>query len=669
MGLSPLAILELDRDPLQWADFSDMLEAWVQIVGGLAFFGLIAYVLVKGYQYLAVKDGPPGLPPTLLAAVIGLLISAACFGVGRGISIAEMMNAPPPDPKLQHEEFVRNDKLPTAAAKAQSGPGWWANMLISAGGVAALIGFGVPFVRDLFRLRFRRIGALARLSFKEAVRRRVIWAPVVILLVFLFPPKWFFLLKPEAEVSTYVKIIYYAITAVTLLILSLLAAFAIPTDIRNQTIHTVVTKPVERFEIVLGRIFGYLGLATVILVALSGVSLVMLWASEPSEEAKYESYKARVPVNGNLEFLNVRKPTEQFEGDSVGREWEYRKYIAGGRSTPHRAVWKFDNERDIRALADRPDAVPCEFAFDIFRTTKGDENKGVTCTFQFVALPWGDPIRPDPRRDQAYQEAKRGIKPYAKPTDPGAERPDSDWQKLDKLAEQFGYYEYPSKEVFDFHTLSIDVPRGLFRAALNNKDRPAGAGQPRLMVIVKCESQTQFLGVAKRDLYFLAGDEPFALNFFKGVFGLWLRLALVITVAVTCSTYLSGVIAWLVVGFLYGTGLCQDFIAKEAAGVGFGGGPFESAIRLAQNQNLVTPLQDSAGKSLALTGDVAYQWVLRLLLKILPDVDRFSWTNYVASGFSVPGPEIVLNTLMLAGYLLPWAVLAYYLMKSREVAA
>ena len=239
------------------------------------------------------------------------------------------------------------------------------------------------------------------------MRRRVIWAPLVILLIFLFPPKWFFLLKPEAEVSTYVKIIYYALTAVMLLVLSLLGAFAIPTDIRNQTIHTVVTKPVERFEIVLGRILGYLGLATVILGGLSIISLVMLWASEPSEEAKYESYKARVPVYGKLEFVDIRKPTEQFEGTSVGREWEYRKYIAGGRQTPHRAIWKFDGERDIRALADRPGAVPCEFAFDIFRTTKGDENKGVTCTFQFVAWPWGDPNRPEARAERnAYQEAR-----------------------------------------------------------------------------------------------------------------------------------------------------------------------------------------------------------------------------------------------------------------------
>jgi ABC-type transport system involved in multi-copper enzyme maturation permease subunit len=555
--------------------------------------------------------------------------------------------------------------MPTPIVRPATQLSQWTNLLLTIGGAAALIGFAIPFAADVVRLRARRIGALARLSFKEAVRRRVVWAPVVILLIFLFPPKWFFLIKPEKEISTYVSVIYWFMTPIMLLIASLLAAFAIPTDMRNQTIHTVVTKPVERFEIVLGRVFGYVGLVTVILAGLSLISVLLLWASDPSEEARFESYKARVPVYGKLEFLNIRTPTQEFDPVKVGREWEYRSYIAG--ASPHRAIWKFTNERDLRAMADRKDSVPCEFEFDIFRTTKGDENKGVTCSFQFVAWPWGNPERSDARQEQAYQDATRGLKAHIQPGDPGWDAADSDWAKLDRVAEQFGYYEYRSKEIADYHTFNINVPPGLIRAAL--KDRPAGSNnQALLVVIVRCESPTQFLGVAKRDLYFLAGDEPFFANFFKGVFGLWLRLVLVISIAVACSTYLSGVIAWLVVGFFYFAGMFQDFIAMEAAGVSAGGGPFESAIRLSQNANLITPLPDSAGKSLALTGDAAYQWGLRKFLLILPDVDRFSWSNYVASGFSVPWAVIGLNCLYLVLYLYFWAVLANYLMKAREVA-
>ena len=58
-----------------------------------------------------------------------------------------------------------------------------------------------------------------------------------------------------------------------LLAASLLAAFSIPSDVRSQTIHTVVTKPVERFEIVLGRILGYTLLMTAVLAVATGLGL------------------------------------------------------------------------------------------------------------------------------------------------------------------------------------------------------------------------------------------------------------------------------------------------------------------------------------------------------------------------------------------------------------
>ena len=47
-----------------------------------------------------------------------------------------------------------------------------------------------------------------------------------------------------------------------LMVATLQGAFGIPTDVKNQSIHTIVTKPVEKFEIVLGRFLGYAILIT-----------------------------------------------------------------------------------------------------------------------------------------------------------------------------------------------------------------------------------------------------------------------------------------------------------------------------------------------------------------------------------------------------------------------
>lgn len=54
---------------------------------------------------------------------------------------------------------------------------------------------------------------------------------------------------------------------------------------------------------------------------------------------------------------------------------------------------------------------------------------------------------------------------------------------------------------------------------------------------------------------------------------------------------------------------------------------------------------------------------------MIPDVTAYDWTDFVAEGFNVNAEYLVVNLLSTAGYLLPWFVLGYYLMKSREVAS
>jgi hypothetical protein len=196
------------------------------------------------------------------------------------------------------------------------------------------------------------------------------------------------------------------------------------------------------------------------------------------------------------------------------------------------------------------------------------------------------------------------------------------------------------------------------------------------MAEVKCESRTQFIGVARYDLYLLADEGSFALNFYKGAVGLWLRLALVVGIAVTCSTYLSGVISWLATMFLFGLGMVQDFIAELASGKSVGGGPLESLVRLARVENITNPLDPTPGTRVALFGDQFFQWGLRRVLNVIPDVDRLDWSDHVAEGFNIywwsdtaGAPGLLMNALFVAAYLLPWALLAYYLIKTREVAA
>jgi hypothetical protein len=106
-----------------------------------------------------------------------------------------------------------------------------------------------------------------------------------------------------------------------------------------------------------------------------------------------------------------------------------------------------------------------------------------------------------------------------------------------------------------------------------------------------------------------------------------------------------------------------------AQGKNLGGGPLEATLRLAGRNPGTAPLETTTAVGVAQRLDEGFRWVIGGVLKIIPDVERFDLTNYVSEGFNINGVQMFLHFLLLAGYLLPWAVLAYYLMRWREVAS
>src|SRR5262249_50455432 len=220
-----------------------------------------------------------------------------------------------------------------------------------------------------------------------------------------------------------------------------------------------------------------------------------------------------------------------------------------------------------------------------------------------------------------------------------------------------------------YHTQYIDIPVGLFKNALQSGDHHVKAK-------VRCTDPTQYVGMARYDLY-LRLDDPeggseqaaFSWNFFKGAVGLWFRLCLVIGLGVVLSTYLSGVISMLLTLLLYFGGVCMEFVRSVGAGTNVGGGPTEALYRLTTRQNMNAPLDKSSGVRILEVTDVGFRWAIRRVSDILPDVERFNFKGSVREGFNIPGGQLLLSLLLLVAYLLPWFVLGYYLLKWREVAS
>ena len=103
------------------------------------------------------------------------------------------------------------------------------------------------------------------------------------------------------------------------------------------------------------------------------------------------------------------------------------------------------------------------------------------------------------------------------------------------------------------------------------------------------------LGMAEPDLYLLEYEQPFALNYVKGMIGLWCWLCIVIGLAVACSTYLSGVLSLLATAVIFIFGFFTDHLNDVATNRNVGGGPFESMSRLIKAEQPTAPL-DRVGR-------------------------------------------------------------------------
>ena len=161
----------------------------------------------------------------------------------------------------------------------------------------------------------------------------------------------------------------------------------------------------------------------------------------------------------------------------------------------------------------------------------------------------------------------------------------------------------------------------------------------------------------------------FCINFLKGGLALWMLMCLVVALSVALSTYLSGVITLLTSCVLIGLGLVRDFIEEVARRTNVGGGPLEGMIRLVLRPGgaaIAAPLDETTGVKVSTSVDKGFSLVLSRVMDAIPDVNRFSFTNYVSEGVAISGGEILMTFLLLIGYILPFIVLAYYLLKWRE---
>ena len=537
-------------------------------------------------------------------------------------------------------------------------------------------------VLDVARISPRRVGALAWLAVKESIRRKVVVVFAVFVLLLLFAG-WFLDPSSADPARLYLDFVLTWPSILLVLLVLFLSSMSLPADIKSRTLHTIVTKPVRSSEVVLGRILGFTGMATVLLVLMAVISYFFVvrglahtheiqvpiakvsadgsrgfetetsesldhkhgviagksggrvkmkkghyhelqgdWNELLAEDATGKTFKlgqpqgqlmARVPVYGKIAFLGPKgEPTDK--GVNVGDEWTYRSYIQGGSLAA--AVWTFEGVTKEKF----PNGLPVEMTLGVFRTHKGNMAKGVPGSL-LVRNPSAPPDV-NPTEVQIFESKEFQIDTQTIPL------------------------KFKTKDLFkDF------------------------VSDGKIEIWLRCAAPGQYFGAAQADMYLRARNASFAWNFAKGFIGVWLLVLVVISFGVLFSTFLSAPVAVLATAGAMLGGLFHEFMYQLAMHQTYGGGPFESIVRILTQDNVTSELPPCFRTTVVQTLDQPAELGLWVIASVLPDLSRYQvFANSVASGFNIPGDTLLAYTLRTFGFMLPLFVAAYLCLKNREIA-
>ena len=488
-------------------------------------------------------------------------------------------------------------------------------------GPVAVMGRVRQGLLDFLNLSLKRVWAIAWLTIMEVWRRKAMWVFVVFAFLMMFAG-WFLEsdLRADLQVKNAVSIALTAVSWLTVPVLLLLSCWGIPEDIRVRSMHTVVTKPVRRNEIVMGRILGFATVAAGVVGLMGFIGYVWILRQVPGNA----SLICRVPVYGTLQFLD-REGSVSDKGVNTGDIWEFRSYIEGG--TKAAAEYTFS----IAAPVDR---IKVESRFEAFRTHKGRMGQSLLVRYILV----------NPTKDLRVPLDSFEIKEF-----------DLNETFIER---KISFYDEQKKD-----KRTVD----LFEDVVD---------QNKLIIEVQCLDSGQYLGMARPDFFIRLPDRPFAVGYFKAIFGIWLLCAFVATVGVTVSTFVKGPVATVLTGTFAIVGAgdialgidVHGFMVKLITGVQRGGGPIESIYRLLTQVNETLELPDNFGITLMKGIDNIMLGLLWLMQHVIPDLSSFGMSPYVANGFDVPFEVAIGRSVAIAiGYLIPCLLVGYYSLTLREL--
>ncbi|MFO0867806.1 MAG: hypothetical protein U0935_02560 [Pirellulales bacterium] len=578
------------------------------------------------------------------------------------------------------------------------------------------------FTDDLPNFSLRRTLAMAELTVREAIRRRVLVAFVVFVVILLFAGL-FMDVSSDNPARIYLSFVLNSSYFLILLLSVVLSTFSLPTEVKSRTIYSLVTKPIRAGEIVVGKILGFTVIGTSVLAVMCLVSYFFVvrgldhqhtvrpehvertgtgdslaargrttsnarhhhtftldddgYARTDISMGHWHTVQAiregdtiRYEVGPHEGMLVARVPLygklrfldrqgrPTSKGISVGQEWAYRSYIEG--RTQSTAIWSFQGVNEASFPREQfADGLPVEMNLRVFRTHKGDIESPIVGELVVV--------NPNERAKVRRSEVRT-----------------------------FSAREFVRSELtIPWELEAVDATGQIIRdeagKAIKFDLLKDFATDGAVEIHIRCGQPAQYFGMAQADLFLQASERSFAGNFIRGHLSIWLQMVMVISMGVMFSTFLSGPVSMLAMFISFAFGYFSNFVVELFQGVfqgpdpvkavirnlfgieegtGLeGGGPLEALWRIFRQLNLSADLELGFAEKPIQYIDMAGMLVLRLFLQLFPDFSRFDNSDFIEYGFAVDPDLLLIQTVTALAFSGTTVLIGYFFLKTRELAA
>lgn len=585
-------------------------------------------------------------------------------------------------------------------------------------------------ISDLAQLSPRRLGAMTWLAVQEAIRRKILIAFAVFVVILLFAG-WFLDRSSEDPAQLYISFVLSTSNFLVLVLGIFISTFSLPNDIKNRTVYTIVTKPVRIWEILLGRMLGFTLVGTMLLALMCAFSYVFvvrgldhrhsLQHVEAENDAEDRPSGDQQASEKNGSGNDSANDSGNSEKDSQGlASQKTDSHSAAGRRTTrdhfHRHTIQQNDDGTLQTdivmahqhsvieengkyrfgppvgmlQARVPVAGTLRFKNDAGEDAKTGINVGnewgyrsyvaggtlAAAIFTFDNIteerfprdkyPQGLPLEMTIRVFRTY----KGIIDQRIQGSITLKNPDPNVPNEQVRQRSTPFIFEPS----EFYPKQEAIP---WELKLQRPDGTTDNGdlmkdlvhEGKLEVWIQCEDRQQYFGVARNDVYLRAADKPFWLNFVKSYVSIWCQMFIVICFGVMFSTVLSGPVAMLAAAASLVMGYMSTFVTELVFLKVEGGGPIEALIRVLTQLNLTIELGLGWLDSVIKAVDWVLLFGMRGITAVLPNFENFATTHIIAPGFDIPIDYVLQHLFMAGAFFILVSVAGYFLFKSREIAA